>query len=40
MKSHKDLDVWKDSIILVKHIYKITNMFPSHEKFGLVNQIR
>lgn len=40
MKSHKDLDVWKKSIQLVTDIYKLTEAFPDHEKFGLVSQMR
>jgi len=40
MKTHKDLDVWKQSIQLVKQIYKITQTFPKHEMYGLTNQIR
>ena len=39
-KTHKDLDVWKLSIQLVKDIYKLTSGFPSEEKFGLISQIR
>ena len=40
IKTHKDLDVWKLSIQLVKNIYQLTSKFPSEEKFGLVAQIR
>ena len=40
IKTHKDLDVWKLSIQLVKDIYQLTSKFPSEEKFGLVAQIR
>ncbi len=40
MKSHKDLDVWKKSILLVTRIYKDTRNFPSEEKYGLIQQIR
>ena len=38
--SFEKLEVWKESIDLVKSIYKITNNFPSEEKFGLINQLR
>ena len=34
------LDVWQLSRKLVGIIYKITNMFPSDEKFGITNQLR
>ena len=40
IKTHKDLDVWKLSIQLVKDIYQLSSKFPSDEKFGLVAQIR
>lgn len=40
MKTHKDLDAWRLSIDLVSEIYKLTQQFPSEEKFGLTNQIR
>ena len=40
IKTHKDLDVWKLSIQLLKDIYQLTSKFPSEEKFGLVVQIR
>lgn len=34
------LNIWKDSILLAKDIYKITEIFPNTEKFGLVSQMR
>ena len=37
---HKDLDVWKKSIELVKEIYAITANFPNSELYGLVSQMR
>ena len=37
---HKELDVWKKSINLVKKIYEITEFFPKEENFGLVSQIK
>jgi four helix bundle protein len=38
--SFERLNAWQESRLLVKHIYKLTAEFPSHEKFGLVSQIR
>ena len=38
--AHKSLDVWKDSIELVKNVYRITNKFPKEEMFGMTSQIR
>ena len=40
MKTHKNLDVWQNSVELVTEIYMLTNAFPENEKFGLTNQIR
>jgi len=36
----KDLLVWQKSHQLVIEIYKITELFPEKEKFGLIQQIR
>jgi four helix bundle protein len=38
--NHKELDVWKKSIVLVKNIYQLTQSFPDSEKYGLTSQIR
>jgi len=38
--SFKDLIVWQKSILLVKQLYKLTGIFPSEEKFGLISQLR
>lgn len=38
--SFERLEVWKLSRNLVKDIYKLTEKFPSEEKFGLTGQIR
>ena len=40
IRSHKDLRVWKESMILVENIYRITNLFPDSERYGLVSQLR
>ena len=37
---YKDLDVWKESRILVKIIYQSLNNFPKNEIFGLQSQIK
>lgn len=39
-KTHRDLDLWKNSIQLVKYIYEITNNFPNNEMYGLISQLR
>ena len=38
--SFEKLEVWKESILLVKTIYKLSDTFPSTEKFGLISQLR
>ena len=40
MKTHKDLDVWKDAIIFVTNIYKMTTTFPKNEMYGIISQVR
>ena len=40
MKSHKDLNVWKDGIQLVKAVYLATNGYPKEEMYGLAGQMR
>ena len=40
MKSHKDLDVWKDGIQLVKAVYVATSGYPKEEMYGLASQMR
>ena len=39
-KPHKKLEAWKLSIELVVEIYRLTQKFPAHEKYGLIDQIR
>ena len=38
--SHKKLEVYKLSMCLVKDIYELTESFPKHELYSLVNQTR
>ncbi|MGA2405339.1 MAG: four helix bundle protein [Bacteroidales bacterium] len=40
MKTHKDLNVWQESISLVTLIYEKTKSFPKDELFALTSQIR
>jgi four helix bundle protein len=40
MKTHKDLEVWKNIIKLVTSIYSLAKSFPKEEIFGLTNQMR
>ena len=40
MKTHKDLNVWQESIAFVTLIYEKTKSFPKDELFSLTSQIR
>jgi four helix bundle protein len=40
MHRFKDLEIWKLSRSFCRDIYEITSLFPSDEKFGLINQLR
>jgi len=40
VKTHKDLDIWRLGIELVKEVYLLTDTFPVSEKFGLSSQIQ
>lgn len=40
VRTHKDLDVWKESIEIVKDMYKITSTYPKEEIYALTSQIR
>jgi len=37
---YKKLNVWKESIELVKQVYVVTTNFPKEEKYGLISQLR
>ena len=37
---HRDLNVWKESIKLVKKAYTLSADFPTSEQFGLTSQLR
>jgi four helix bundle protein len=40
IKTHKDLDVWKEAMELARLVYLITSKFPKEELYGLTQQIR
>ena len=40
MRTHKDLEAWKNSVNLVQDIYQFTGKFPQEELYGLTNQMR
>ena len=38
--SHKNLDVYKIALQLVKEVYRVTKLLPKEEVYGLVSQLR
>ena len=40
MSTYKDLKVWQKSIELALLVYRVTDLFPSKENFGLTSQMR
>ena len=40
MKTHKDLDVWKDAVEFTTNVYRTTQVFPKSELYGLISQLR
>ena len=40
LKTHKDLDVWQESMRLAREVYRVTATFPKEELYGLVSQMR
>lgn len=40
MRNFKELNVWKKSHQLTMEVYRITRVFPSDERYGLVTQLR
>jgi four helix bundle protein len=40
IRTHKDLEAWKEAMALAKEIYELTRDFPKEETYGLVSQIR
>ena len=40
MKTHKDLDVWKNAIDFVVELYQVTAQFPKEEMYGITSQMR
>ena len=40
IQSHKDLIVWQKAVDLVVEVYKLTQIFPKEELYGLSQQMR
>lgn len=39
-RPREDLDVWRDAMRLVEHVYGSSARFPDVERFGLTSQVR
>ena len=39
-KSYRDLIIWQEAIKIAKEVYILTDRFPHHEVYGLVNQLK
>ena len=39
-QSYRKLEVWHDGIELVAEVYRLTEAFPTRERYGLTSQIR
>lgn len=40
MKTYRELNAWKEAMILVEMIYEITKDFPKEEKYGISSQMQ
>ena len=40
VRSYRELDVWRESMVWVKRVYALTRTLPDTEKFGLVSQMQ
>ena len=40
VRTHYNLDAWKEAMVLVKVIYQVTQKFPTSELYGLTSQMR
>lgn len=40
LTSYRELKVWEKSIELVVETYRVTNLFPKSEQYGLTSQMR
>ena len=38
--NHKDLEAWKQAMLLVEEVYKVSAAFPGNEVYGLTSQVR
>ena len=39
MNNFKELNIWKDAMLIAKNVFVVNKQFPSDERFGLISQI-
>jgi len=39
-RTHRDLDAWKEAMLLAQKVYKVTEALPDQERYGLTAQMR
>ena len=40
LKTYRDLDAWQGAMSLSESVYKLTQVFPDTERYGLISQMR
>ena len=40
IRTHRDLNVWKEAMELAKEVYSLTKIFPEEETYGLASQMK
>lgn len=40
MNMYRKLEVWKDSVVLIKDVYKIAELLPKSEEYNLKQQLK
>jgi hypothetical protein len=37
MNNFKELNIWKDAMLIAKNVFVVTKQFPSDERFGYIS---
>ena len=40
MNMYKELEIWKESVVLIKEVYKIAELLPKSEEYNLKQQLK
>jgi len=40
MNMYRNLEIWKDSVVLIKEVYKIAELLPKSEDYNLKQQLK